>query len=173
MCVLGTIYYVLEYLQVQKCFGNIWWFWDIFEQKLEETRSCPSNHSKVDIQSQPSIDGHLLLPIDSEARKTRLSSRPTYGPISRSFTRIPLADFNLIFMCYVVVLGNTRFYTFYFTWQNIYRVFSSLKRRSKTHSNICIGNSVFLLYSIYAVYSDICYVLFCYVCVVIFVRFRD
>ena len=105
----------LEYLQVQECFGDIWWFWDILELKLEENHRCPSNQSKVDIQSQPSIDEQLLLSNDSEARKTRLGSQLTYGPSSTLFTRIPLVDFNLIFMCSAIVFGNTRFHTFYFT----------------------------------------------------------
>ena len=163
---------LLECLHVHECFGDIWWFWGILEKKLEETRSCPSNQSKVDIQSQPSIDRQLLSLIDSEVRKAQLGSQSTYGPSSTSLTRLPLAGFNLIFMCYAIVLGNTRLHTFYFTHQNIFRVFSSLERRSKAPSEICIGTPVFLPYYIYAVYSDICYVMFSYVWVVILVRFR-
>ena len=101
----------------------------------------------------------LLLSIDSEACKARLGSQPTYGPSSRSFTILPLVDFNLIFMCYAIVLGNTRFHTFYFTQQNISRVCSSLERKSKTPSEICIGTLFCLLYSICAVYSYYCHVL--------------
>ena len=162
----------LQYLQVHKCFGDIWWFWSILEIKLEENHSYPSNQSRVDIQSQTSIDIQLLSSFDSEARKVRLGSQPTYGPSSTSFIRIPVADFNLIFMCSAIVLGNTRFHAFYFSQKNIFRVFSSLERRSKTHSELCIGTPVFLPYSIYAFNSDICYVLLCYVWVVTFVRLR-
>ena len=160
-------------LQFNRCFGVIWWFWDILEQKLEETRSCPSNHSRVDIQSQPSNDGQLLSSIDNEARESRLGSQPTYGLSSTLFTRLSLADFNLIFFVFCHFLGKTHFHTFYFTQQIISRSFSSLERRSKTHSKICIGTSVFRLYYIYANYSVICYVMLCYVWVVILVRFRD
>ena len=163
----------LECLQVHECFGDIWWFWGILEQKLEETRRRPSNQSRLDIQSQPSIDRQLLSSIDSRERKARLGSQPTYNPSSTSFIRLPLADFDLIFMCSAIVLGNTRFQTFYFTQQIISRVFSSLERRYKNPLEICIGTPVFLLNSIYAIYSDIWYVLFCYVWVVILVRFRD
>ena len=57
----------------------------------------------VDIQSKTSIDGQLLSSIDSEARKARLGSLPTYGPSSTLFTIILMADFNLTFMCFVIV----------------------------------------------------------------------
>ena len=149
-------------LQVNKCFGDIWWFWDILEQKLEETRSCPSNHSRVDIQSQPSNNGQLLSSIDNEARKSRLGSQPTYGLSSTLFTRLSLADFNLIFMCSAIVLGKTHFHTFYFTQQIISRSFSSLERRSKTPSKICIGTSVFRLLYLCKLFSYLlCYALLC------------
>ena len=99
-------------MNVLEIYGD---FGGILKQKLVETRICPSNQSRVDIQSQPSIDGQLLSSIDSEARKTRLGSQPTYGPSSTLFTRIPIVDFNLIFMCSAINLGNTRFHTFYCT----------------------------------------------------------
>ena len=133
------------------------------EIKLEETRTGPSNKSSVDIQSQTSIGRHLLSLINSEARKVQLGSQPTYSPSSTSLTEIPLTDFNRIFISSAIVLGNTRFHTFIFSQQNIFRVFNSLERRSKTPSELCIRTPNFLPYSIYAYYSDICYVLFCYV----------
>ena len=159
----------LEYLQVQECFEDIWWFWGILKIKLEETRSCPSNQSTVDIHSQTSIDGQLL---SSMARKTRIGSQPTYGWSSTSFTRMSLADSNLICTCSAIVLGNTRFHTFYFLQQNIFRAFNSLERRSKTPSELCIGTPVFLPYYVYAFYSDNCYVLLSCIWVVTFVTFR-
>ena len=106
-----------------------------FGEQTRKTLSCPSNQSRVDIQSK--------LSIDSEARKARLGSQPTYGPSSRSFTILPIADFNLIFMCSTIVLGNTRFHTLYFTQQNISTVFSSLERRSKIPSENCIETPAF------------------------------
>ena len=129
----------------------------------KKTHSCPSNQTRVDVQSQTSIDRHLLSWIDSEAHKARLGSQPTYSPSSTSLTEIPLTDFNRIFISSAIVLGNTRFHTFIFSQQNIFRVFNSLERRSKTPSELCIRTPNFLPYSIYAYYSDICYVLFCYV----------
>ena len=96
----------LEYLQVQECFGDMWWFWGILEIKLQETRSYPSNQSRVDIQSHTSIDEQLFSLIDSEARKVRLGSQPANGPNSASITKIPLANFNLIFMWFVIVFGQ-------------------------------------------------------------------
>ena len=57
-------------------------------------------------QSQTSIDGHLLSSIDSEARKARLGSQPTYSPSSTSITEISLADFNLLCMCFAIVFGQ-------------------------------------------------------------------
>ena len=90
--------------------------------------------SIMDIQSQPSIDEQLLSSIDNKARKAQLGFQSTFGPRSISFTILPLADFNLILMCSAIILDSIRFHTFYFTHQNISRVFSSLERRSMTPS---------------------------------------
>ena len=78
-------------------------------------------------------------------------------------TKLSLAKFNLIFMYSAIVLCNTCFLIFYYSQHKVFRVFNSLERRSKTHLDLCIGTPVFLPYSIYAFYSDICYVLFGYV----------
>ena len=147
-------------MNVLEIYGD---FGGILKQKLVETRICPSNQSRVDIQSQPSIDGQLLSSIDSEARKTRLGSQPTYRQSPTIITEIPLTDFNLIFMCSSIVLGNTRFLFFHIFTANIFRVLISLERKSKTPSELCIGTPVFQLYSTCASYLDYCYVLLCYV----------
>ena len=69
-----------------------------------------------------------------------------------------LADFNLIFMCSTIVLGNTGFFIFIDSQHEVFKIFSSLERRSKAPSKLCIETSFFLPYYIYAVSSDICYV---------------
>ena len=60
--------------------------------------------ARVDIHSQPSIDKHLLSSIDNEARE-RADLKPKFHII----TEIPMDDFDLIFMFFVIVLGNTHF----------------------------------------------------------------
>ena len=59
--------------------------------------------------------------------------------------KYPWPTFNLIFMCSVIVLGNTRFLlfpTFLVLHNKMFLV--DLKRRSKTHLEICIGTTIFL-----------------------------
>ena len=66
----------------------------------------------VDIQSQLQIDKHYLLSIKSEAREAGHQFMTDLKPKFHIFTKIPLANFNLIFMCSAIVLGNTRFLIF-------------------------------------------------------------
>ena len=65
--------------------------------------------ARVDIQSQMSIDKQLLSSIDSKAgRLFMIDLKPKF----HIFTELPLADLYIIFMCYAIILGNTRFFIF-------------------------------------------------------------
>ena len=125
----------------------MWWFWRNLEIKLEETRSCPSNQSRVDNQSHTSIDKHPVSSIESKTSKARLGSQPTYIPIPTTITEIPLTDFNLIFICSAIVLATSTFQTFIFT-ANIFRVFNILERRSKKSAYLWIIANTFGLQEI-------------------------
>ena len=71
------------------------------------------------------------------------------------FTKLPLTDFDIIFMCFAIVLDNTCFLIFVHSQHKVFRVFSSLERRSKTPLKLCIVTLVFLPYFIYAFYSEL------------------
>ena len=125
----------------------MWRLWSILEQNIEEThtiqRTSQSHHSKSTIDWQT----HFVV-VDAWERakffKSNLSSK------FHAITRLPLADFDIILMCSAIVLDNTLSYFLLFI-ANIFRVFNILERRSKTHSELCIGTPLFSTYYIYAI----------------------
>ena len=115
--------------------------WCILEIKWEEARTWPSNQFEVDNQSPPLIDAHSVPLIDNKAQK----AHPASNPSQHIFTEIPLATFDIIFMRYAIVLGNTYFMQFLvFTQKTILRFLVDLERKSKTPSEIYIGTPIFL-----------------------------
>ena len=132
------------------------------EIKTEEIRICslkqPESAFRVNRRST-----HHMSSIDSDARERADLFKANLKLKFHITTKLSLAKFNLIFMYSAIVLCNTCFLIFYYSQHKVFRVFNSLERRSKTHLDLCIGTPVFLPYSIYAFYSDICYVLFGYV----------
>lgn len=84
-------------------------------------------------------------------------------------TRLPLANFYLIFIVFFIVWAENHTFTLQHT---VLGFLVDLERRSMIPSELCIRTPVFLPYYIYAFYSDCCYALPCHVCVVSLVRFR-
>ena len=106
--------------------------------------------ARVDIQSQPTIDIHIFSLIDSDAREKADLFEADLKPKFHIFTRLPLADFNLIFMCSTIELSNTRFLSFYYSQ---HKLLGFLVVWIQDSFRACIGTQLFSTYSIYVFYS--------------------
>ena len=122
----------------------MWWLWNILEIDILETRSCLSNQPKVDIRVK-CRSRNIICRRSTAKREKRAACPDRLIPHPTSITKLSLADLCLIFLCSAIVY--TLFVLSYFHTTNL-SFFSRLERRSKTHSELCMGTSVFLPYSI-------------------------
>ena len=121
----------LESLQVYVCFGTMWWLWIILDIKTKETRSCSLNQSESTFRINRRSTHHMSS-IDIDAWERAGLFKANLKLKFHIITKLSLPKFNLICMCSVIVLVNTRFLIFYYSQYKVFRIFSSLERRSNT-----------------------------------------
>ena len=85
------------------------------EIKIEEIHTCSENQPESTFRaSQSSIDKYIFSSINSDTRE-KADLKPKFYII----TRLPLTDFNIIFMCSVIILDNPRFLIFYYSQHKV------------------------------------------------------
>ena len=95
---------ILQYFQVQACFGAMWRLQSLLELMDEETRRC-SRNPKSESRFRRSVDRHLFLGVSRHPCKQMdiLTSRPTQAHKSHILKNWPWSTLYLVFIVFAIV----------------------------------------------------------------------
>lgn len=140
-------------LQIQESFGVKWKFWSISEYFRDFIRADYRPAQVVDRETWESIDTHLMVSIDIEHQRPSLVIADLKPKIMSNYKNAP-DEFNIVFMCFAIVLATHMLYNSFNTFNASHSFFIftvkvfrfRVGEKRITLSEICLGTPLLSTY---------------------------